>query len=96
MADQAEKTKGEFVDDVREGSVQFGIWRDEGSKGPYFKAKLSHSYFKEGQFHPTDFYGEQELINLATAALTALSNIRERKREERSDAENEQEAAAAA
>lgn len=69
------KTENRPVEKIRVGSVQLSIFRNEGEKGPYYKAELEHSYNKDGSWHATNSYGRRDLVNLAKAALLADSSI---------------------
>jgi hypothetical protein len=69
------KTENRPVEKIRVGGVQLSIFRNEGEKGPYYKAELEHSYKRDGSWHATNSYGRRDLINLAKAALLADSVI---------------------
>jgi len=67
------KTENKPVEKIRVGSVQLSVFRNDGEKGPYYKAELENSYNKDGSWHTTSSYSRRDLINLAKAALLADS-----------------------
>lgn len=82
------------VEKVRVGTVQFGIFRNEGEKGPYYKAALETAYKDGDTWKATSSYGRRELINLAKAALLADSKIAELMRRDKGESAEELDEAA--
>jgi hypothetical protein len=91
------KSENKPVEKIRVGSVQFGIFRNESEKGPYYKANLENAFKdKDGNWKPTSSYGRRELINLAKAALLAESKIGELTYRDSGGADDEQDETAEA
>lgn len=74
------------VTEIRVGSVKIAVWKTEGEDGPRYTAgKPQLSYRdKSGNWHnDTASYGDRDLVNLATAALRARSEIARIRRADR-------------
>lgn len=77
--------------EIREGNVKIAIWKKQGEDGPYYVAGRPQVSYrdKDGNWHnDTASYGDRDLVNLATAALKARSEIARLRRADRGQADD--------
>ena len=74
--DSTESFANRPVANIRVGSVQASIWRNQNDNGPFYSTTLKRSYKdKDGSWKDTDSYGPTDLLELAKAADLANTRI---------------------
>lgn len=75
---------------VQVGGIRIPIWKNEGEDGVYYKAGQPELSYKdsEGRWQTGKSYGPRDLVNLIKAASLAHSEILQRNRAEKSNAED--------
>lgn len=61
---------------VMEGTVHLSVWRNEGSKGPFYSATIEKRYTDDaGQWHSTYSFGRNDLEKLRLAIDQVIDKI---------------------
>ena len=72
MADKSKTDKAKKpVHTLRDGAIELLIWKNEGSKGPFFTVTHRRSYKQGDEWKESDQYGKDDLLPLAKLSIGA-------------------------